>query len=111
MYVGHNSFVAASHYLAGYCHALRDHGVSPEALDGLNRWVEMRFEIRSSAWHWTRILIHTYGDDEASFRVFPTLYDEFLADRDRLGDSGIEAEAIRRLVARYGRDWGSPDST
>ncbi len=111
MYVGRCSFVDAANYLAGYCHALDDNAVSPKPLDGLIRWTEMRFEIRSSAWHWTRILLHTYGDDASCFEAFPALYDEFLADRERLGVSGIESEATRRITARYGEDWGYPEST
>ncbi len=111
MYVGRCSFVDASHYLAGYCHALDDKDVTPNPLDGLIRWTEMRFEIRSPAWHWTRILLHNYGDDASCFAAFPALYDEFISDRDRLGVSGIKSEATQRITARYGQAWGYPEST
>jgi len=111
MYVGRNSFVDVSHYLAGYCHGLDDANSGLKPLDGLLRWVEMRFVIFSPAWHWTRILLHNYGDDAACFKAFPELYDEFIADRERLGVSGIESELKRRLIERYGTDYGYPEDT
>ena len=111
MYVGRNSLVDVSHYLAGYCHGLDDASSGLKPLDGWMRWTEMRFVIRSSAWHWARILLHVYGDDSACFDAFPALYDQFIADRVRLGTDGIETEANRRLTEKYGHDWGYPNET
>ena len=111
MYVGHTSLRAASHYLDGYDHAAQDAGCSPRPLEGWMRWVELRFLISHSAWHWTRILLHSYGTEEAAFAALPTLYREFLSDRVRLKIDGIEAELKRRLSEAYGSDWHEPTST
>jgi hypothetical protein len=111
MYVGEGSLKAVSHYLDGYDHAMEDHGATPSPLYGWMRWVEMRFLISHSAWHWTRILVHVYGSDGAALESLPSLYEEFLADRESMGVDGIEAELKRRLIAEYGEDWHAPEVT
>jgi hypothetical protein len=111
MYVGRVSLRAASHYLHGYDHASEDAGFAPRPLEGWMRWVELRFLISHSAWHWTRILLHHYGTEEAAFATLPVLYREFLSDRARLTVDGIEAELRRSLLDAYGRDWHEPVST
>ena len=77
MYVGRMSLRAASHYLHGYDHALEDAGCAPRPLEEWMRWVELRFLISHPAWHWTRILLHEYGTEEAAFAALPTLYRVF----------------------------------
>jgi hypothetical protein len=111
MYVGRNSLVDVSIYLSGYFDGLSAAGSSVSPMDGFMRWTEMRFGIFHSAWHWTRILLHEFGSDQACFEVLPTLYDEFVLDRERLGLDGIERETKRRLQERHGQDWWEPEST
>lgn len=102
VYVGHISIRALSHYVAGYCHAVRDAG-HPDPLEGWQSWVEKKFLISSAAWHWSRILVHEYGGDEAALGALPGLYKEFEEERSRVGVDGIEAERRRQLVERFGR--------
>ena len=111
MYVGHCSLVSVSNYLTGYCHCLSDTGQEETPMDGFMRWTEMRFRIRHPAWHWTRILLHAYGNDWAAISALPALFDEFVVDREQLGIEGIEAETTKRLKAEYGKDWGEPEQT
>jgi hypothetical protein len=111
MYVGRCSVRAVSHYLDGYCHALGDVGKTESPLDGWGRWVESRFLISHPAWHWTRILLHTYGSDQAALEALPQLYEEFLACRAALGVEGIQGEHERLLIAKYGRSCYEPTVT
>ena len=75
------------------------------------RWVEMKFLISHSAWHWTRILLHVYGSDRAALDALPDLHAEFrqfVADR---GVDSIDAEHSRRFMDAYGNWWHVPEET
>src|SRR6201991_4224397 len=76
MYVGTMSLRALGHYIAGYCDALRTIGGSEELL-GFTIWVQERYLICHSAWHWTRILLHVFGGDEAAIQALPELFLEY----------------------------------
>jgi hypothetical protein len=111
MYVGKCSIESVSNYLQGYDHALSDAGQAETPLSGWLRWVEWRFLISHSAWHWTRILLHVYGSEQAAIEALPQLHREFLAQRAELGIDEIESQLRRRLIAEYGRDWHEPPTT
>jgi hypothetical protein len=108
LYVGRVSLRAVGHYLDGYDQALRDAGIGETPLRGWSRWVESRFLISHPAWHWTRILVHAYGNDHSAIAALPQLFDQFLIERRLVGVEGIEAELNRRLIAEYGQDWHAP---
>ena len=114
LYVGSSSIKAVSDYLDGYEHAMIDNGTCGEEdrpLYGWMRWVELRFLISSSAWDWTRILLHVYGSDQAALDALPALYDRFLQQRASIGVHGIETERDQRFMAEYGEDWHVPADT
>ncbi len=77
-------------------------------MDGFQTWIEMRFVIKAPDWHWPQIILHEYRNDQSCFDALPDLYGEFLRDQAQMGDAEIEAEALRRLNEKYGRDWGHP---
>ena len=110
MYVGIASISAIGHYLNGFRHALYL-VVQPDPLDGWMRWVELRFEIHHPAWHWTRILLHVYGSDEAAIQNLPELCRDYVQARAELGADGIETKLRETLLAQHGRDWHEPDHT
>ncbi|WZO98595.1 hypothetical protein EP7_000175 [Isosphaeraceae bacterium EP7] len=111
IYVGNCSIRAVSHYLDGYCDALRDLGHAEKPLDGWMRWVELRFLISNPAWHWTRILLHVYGSDQAAIEALPELHREFLAERAMIGVDGIEALLDQRILEEHGEPWHEPPAT
>jgi hypothetical protein len=111
MYVGRPSLADVSLYLAGICHGLRLADVKFRPFDGFMQWIEMRFCISHPAWHWTRILEHVYGSDLACLQALPSLYDEFVTDREHVGIEGIKAETERRLWEKYGQNYGEPAET
>jgi hypothetical protein len=110
LYVGQTSLRLISHYLAGYDHALMDLG-RPRPLFGWMRWIEMKFMISHPAWHWTRILIHIYGNDRAALDVLPELFSEFSAYVAQHGAASIDVEHTRRFLETYGNRTHEPDHT
>jgi hypothetical protein len=110
LYVGKTSLRAVSDYLAGYADAVADLGhFHPQ--NGWLRWVEMKFLISHSAWHWTRILVHIYGSDRAALNALPGLHAEFRAFVAEHGTDFIDREHHRRFVAEYGETWHEPKET
>ncbi len=93
MYVGTNSLTAVSHVLNGYLHGRGD----KDSFDGWQDWVELRFGISHTAWHWTRILLHHYGANAAVLSALPNLYAEFLSDREQNGVEKIKTEHRARF--------------
>lgn len=111
MYVARRSLHRVCIYVDGYDHAVMDMtqcGSMNRPLYGWQWWIEARFLIRHPGWHWTRILLHIYRNDEAAIEVMPTLYDEFLMQREAMGVDGIEKEREQRLIAAYGEDVYAP---
>src|SRR5262245_59906823 len=96
LYVGRCSLRSVAFYLNGYDHALLEIGNAQTPWGGFQRWVELRFLISHAAWHWSRILLHVYGSDEAAIAALPGLYREYLSQREAVGADGIEAECRRR---------------
>lgn len=110
MYFSTNSLINFSIYLDGYCSGLVSAG-KPDPLSAWWLWVQMKFCIRHSAWHWTRILLHTFGSEQACIDKLVELYLEYKRDFERLGWQGIEDEQMRRLVERYGKEVGCPSES
>jgi len=111
MYVGKASLKLVATYLAGYGHAVGGSGEQESPLAGWGKWIESRFLISHSAWHWSRILLHVYENDDAAIKALPDLYRQFDADRKILGVHGIDAERQRRFAAAYQADWFEPAET
>jgi hypothetical protein len=111
LYVGNCSIRAVSNYLHGYCQAMSDLGHNEKPLVGWMRWIELRFQISSPAWHWTRILLHNYGSHRAAVEALPELHREFLAERALIGVEGFEAALDRRLIEELGGSWHEPSDT
>jgi hypothetical protein len=96
MYVGTTSLPRVANFIDGYCHAMWDLGCSPNPLDGWMRWVELRFGISHSGWSWTRILVHSFGTDDAAIRALPALFKEFLSEKQRIGvDALLEQHRVK----------------
>ncbi|MFT3766701.1 MAG: hypothetical protein QM820_14480 [Minicystis sp.] len=98
MWVGSSSLADIGHFLNGFRHAVSLMGL-PDPLDAWTRWVELRFGVFSPAWHWTRILVHVFGSDEAAIAALPELCRSYLHDRDELGSKGIEAKLWQQATA------------
>ena len=110
MYVGRCSLWDLSHYFAGYCHAADDAKSPCGFKQRFQRWIESRFGIFSSGWHWVRILQHVYGGDESAIANLPRLYDEFRTQTDGMTDSELWCMMETRMVEmRGGKHW-CPDS-
>jgi hypothetical protein len=108
--VGCGSLMGICHYLDGYRHAISALGYR-DPLDAWTPWVDLRFGIHHTAWHWTRILLHAYGTDEAAIRALPELYCEYIKARAELGTEGIERRLRETLLERYGEEWFEPAET
>jgi hypothetical protein len=111
MYVGTTSLRAVSHYLDGYCHALRDANNIEDPLKGWTRWIEFKYLISHPAWHWTRILIHIYGSDKAAIDLLPSLYKEFRNEVILKGVENIEKDLRDKLIQTYGAEYYQPENT
>ena len=97
MYVGRKSLRDLAHYLEDYCHASQDSGVPIAFGVRFQRWIEGRFRIFGSGWHWVRILQHEYENDGDAISSLPELYDEFLATTRNMGDEELKNWMERRL--------------
>jgi len=110
MYVGTMSLRALGHYIAGYCDALRTIGGSEELL-GFTIWVQERYLICHSAWHWTRILLHVFGGDEAAIQALPELFLEYQRTKKGKCLEELTAERDKAIMAAYGKNWYEPEQT
>ncbi len=110
MYVGSPSLSAIGHFLSGFTFGLVNAG-RRDPLDGWTRWIELRHGIFHPAWHWTRILLHAYGDDAAAIAALPELYRAFVQDRAKLGTDGIGRALREMLMTRYGECTHEPEET
>jgi hypothetical protein len=110
MYVGVCSLPAVSCYLDGYCHAMMDAG-KEDPMIGFSRWIDLRYQIFHAAWHWTRILLHEFGSDEAALAQLPGLFREFSEQGGPQRAGEFSAELRRQLVAKFGRDYHEPETT
>ena len=111
MYVGTVSLRSVGHYFAGYCAAIEDSGIPADEFRGFIIWLSERFLISHSAWHWTRILIHTYGSDAAAIKALPDLFVEYTRTKEGKSLSELEADRDTALRSAFGRLWHEPDET
>lgn len=111
MYVGRCSLWDLGNYLSGYTagYAQRHDG-EDHPFAGFSFWVEMKFVICHPAWHWTRILLHEYGDDASAIAALPVLYHEFRLDVERLGFEELRLKK-EKLFSRYRCGSVAPDLT
>jgi hypothetical protein len=107
MYVGERSLRLFSAYMGGYEHALEDNGLG-RILDGFAAWVFLKYDIYSPAWHWTRVLHHSLGTEQAAIARLPTLVREFLAEREMRGGADWFNAELGRRFPFLGKE---PDST
>jgi len=111
MYLGNASLQSIGHYLAGYCDALRDVGVSASEIEGFIVWLSEKFLIFHPAWHWTRILLHIYQGDEAAIKALPDLFAEYLQTKGGRTLAQLEFDRDIALMATYGKTSGAPADT
>jgi hypothetical protein len=109
MFVGSGQLWDVAIYLSGLEDGLARGNAEMLVAPSWQRWVEGRFLIFSPGWHWSRILVHAFGSDEAALTSLPSLYDEFFVDLDLLGSKGIEERTTQRLVAEYGELCHEPE--
>ena len=101
MYVGSEDLRDVAIYLDGF-----EHGLTQSLGGGLftktwPRWLEGHYVHCHQAQRWTQVLRNLTGSDEAVFAVLPSLYSEFFADLDAIGEVGIEARTSQRIVASH----------
>jgi hypothetical protein len=111
MYFGGPYTWALSHWLHGYREGLEEGRLPCDIFGGWRDWVQMRYEVYHTAWHWVRILQHAHGSDAAALAAVPELYEQFLRDRERWGVEGIERRMKEAIRKRYGEDYGEPRQT
>lgn len=109
MFVGTGALRDVAIYLDAYEQGLTAHSQLAALTPGWNRWIEGQFLIFHPAWHWSRILVHVFGSDETALAALPELYQQFFADLDTLGATGIEKRTEARLVAAYGEPVHEPE--
>ena len=108
MFVGGTKLWDVAIYLAGVEDGIARGNPGVSVARSWNRWIEGRFLVSSPAWHWSRILAHTFGSDQAALAALPGLYEAFFADLDSLGADGIEERATKLLVDKYGECFHEP---
>jgi len=86
MYVGISRFDLAAAYIDGYFHALMN--FQPESGDAYELrkfayWLALKFK-QPRNWHWSGILKAVYSDDEILFEELPSLFKEFLNNKDKI---------------------------
>jgi hypothetical protein len=106
MYIGSTDWRDASHFLRGYLLARPD---LQTAFDGWIDWLGLRFEIWHPAWGWPEILRRAYPSDEEALVALPSLFDAYLADRERHGASGIAQMRKARFLERFGVEYHAPE--
>jgi hypothetical protein len=110
IYVGRCSLWAVSCYLDGYCHALTDEG-KDDPQYGWSTWISLRYQIFHPAWHWTRILLHEFGSDQAALVQLPVLFKEFCEQGGprRADEFGLGLR--KKLIAQFGQECHEPETT
>ncbi|MFF9566192.1 hypothetical protein [Streptomyces sp. NPDC014685] len=107
MFTGERTVASVATFLTGYYIGVSH--AEPEPGSGLlghfshehwGRWVETRYGVFDPAWSWSRILLHHHGDDQRVFEVLPSLFRQFLADRDAHGAEGLAARHREQFADR-----------
>jgi hypothetical protein len=64
-------------------------------LDALTFWVCLRYKETMGAADWSTLLLRQSNNDaEAAFRLFFELFEQYIADRERLGYEGLKASYL-----------------
>ncbi|MEU0633403.1 hypothetical protein [Streptomyces sp. NPDC005989] len=91
MFTGERTITSVAVFLTGYFTGVSH--TEPEG-PGLEmewrKWIEMRYDVFNPAWSWTRILLHHHVNDQGVFEVLPSLFRQFLAERDARGVEELE---------------------
>lgn len=75
------------------------HQEGDDVLDAFTFWICLRFHVPDGPLDWSGLLWKQCGkDDEAAFRMFFDLLDEYLKDRAELGHQVIKARFIELIV-------------
>jgi hypothetical protein len=92
-------------FIVGYqSGALRQPGLEgDDVLDAFLFWVCTRFNVPDGPMNWAgHIWRHCGEDDEAAFKMFFELLEEYVKDREQLGPEAIKARFIEMLQKRRG---------
>ena len=75
-----------------------------DILDGMTYWVCARYGVPCSSMDWSGILWRQCGrDDQAAFRLFFELLEEYVRDRDQLGTDGIRTRFMEMMAQKKTR--------
>ncbi len=110
LYVGKPLLRLVSYHLDGYCTALNDLG-HEYFLGGFGYYLSLKFLISHPAWHWSRILVHVYGNDRQAMLALPGLFRDFRNELKAKTTDAIYEQVRAALLAKYGRDWHEPETT
>jgi hypothetical protein len=85
-------------FLVGYQSGRQALAEGDEILDSLTFWVCTRYGVPDGPLDWSGHFLRQCGeDDEAAFRLFFELLEEYVRDREQLGPEGIKAGFTRML--------------
>lgn len=98
MFVGSGSLRDVSRYLSGYTHAYHQLK-KKDFFDAWTAWIEVKFKLSNPAWHWTRIMVHHYGNDQKACEALPKLYRQYLLDYRKIGPLGIQKKWNRIFIS------------
>ena len=85
-------------------------GYDPHPLSGFAIWIEGRYGICHSAWHWTRIIRHAHDSERDAVAALPTLYEEFLSACAGKSVEEIERDRTQRMLTLHGKEWWAPSA-
>jgi hypothetical protein len=94
-------------FLSGYQCGGRHHPVldGDDILDGLTFWVCTRFGVPDGSMNWACHLWRQSGEnDEAAFRLFFELLEEYVKDRELLGTETIKVRFMEMLEKQSGKN-------
>jgi hypothetical protein len=100
MFVGTEKLRDVANYLHGLEHGLNGGLEIAPITHVFRRWIEGRFLYCRAAWHWDKLLLHTFRSDAAALAALPNLFREFFSELDTLGEAGIEAKVSEAILAK-----------
>jgi len=87
MYVPASDYHSITCYLHGFLFSLN---LADEVrTDAWMQWTSSRFNINSTAWGWSRIILHSHEDESAAIDALPGLLSEFFSELESAGVEGI----------------------
>ncbi len=110
MYVGKPDLRLVSTFLYGYCFGCTESG-EEDPLISWGNWIEQKFLISHPAWHWTRILLHEYGEEDTVLEMLPVLYNEYFEMVNKIGVEGINKLLNDRFIQHFGTNVHKPKVT